>query len=118
MNKIQEEGLIDLVCDFLINSSNIHKIHTYSITAYRDSKMLTTKVPIRFRLEESPIDHLVIDFLYQKVLDDCDGITVYDTYIRLNCDLAKFEKIGFVDYIVDKRLTDLLNQKFAPDENP
>jgi hypothetical protein len=114
MNITQEQKLIELVIDFLIDSKNIHTAKTFVIKAYANSNPNNTKIPIQFQLDESPIDHVVIDYFQQTILKECYGVNNYDDFIRLNCDLSKLKEIGYINYYLDQSLTDKLNQDLAP----
>lgn len=115
MNYKQEEKLIEIVIDFLIDSKNIHNADSFVIKAYRNKD--NSKVPIRFQFDDSPIDHVVIDYQQQKILEECYGINDYDEFIRLNCDLQRLKEIGYINYYLDPDLTDKLNIKLAPKNN-
>lgn len=106
---------IEIVVDFFIDSKNIHNADSFVIKAYRNKD--NSKVPIRFQFNDSPIDHVVIDYQQQEILEECNGINDYDEFIRLNCDLQRLKEMGYINYYLDSDLTDKLNIKLAPNNN-
>lgn len=115
MNYIQEEKLIEIVVDFLIDSKNIHNANSFVIKVYGNK--YNSKVPITFQFDDSPIDHVVIDYKQQIILEECYGINDYNEFIRLNCDLQRLKEIGYINYYLDPDLTYKLNEKLAPHNN-
>jgi hypothetical protein len=115
MNYKQEEKLIEIVVDFLIDSKNIHNADSFVIKAYGNKN--NSKVPITFQFDDSPIDHVVIDYQQQKIIEECNGFNNYVDFIRLNCDLQRLKEIGYINYYLDYDLTDKLNEKLAPNNN-
>jgi hypothetical protein len=109
MNRHAKEWIISKVCDFMIDTKEIHMHKKFTIKAYSNTEQY--KIPIRFQIGSSPIEHLVLDYQNRTRLNECEGINDMGEFIRLNCDLKKLDKKGYINYYLDNDLTNTLNEK-------
>jgi len=109
MNTADTNWIIDTVCDFMIDAKELHKHKTFSITSYSNPTQF--KIPVRFQIDDNPIEHLVLDYNKYKRLEECEGINDYGEFIRLNCELQELKEVGYINYYINENLTLLLNQR-------
>lgn len=116
MNSNEENWVINTVSDYIIDTQDEKTGKKYYFLAYTNTS--NNLVVIRFQINSEPFDHIVLDYNSKIIREDCYGINVFDTFVRLNCDLLELQEIGkYINYTLDEEFTNKLNSILAPEQN-